>query len=191
MIAWLLTVFLVLHPVELSTPPSSINGEMIFLPAMEPPARPYLNALLGSFRLVPARTRQRIEARRDHIEDRAYQSEVQHGVPMGVILPVAWVESHVGTDDGEGGNWGAPISPARRHTAGTPMHAARALAWSYRVCGYDWQRAVARFHSGLCQPHAARHQEYVRTVTRLVRAVYSQVGVPIPEGFERDVVVRR
>jgi hypothetical protein len=146
------------------------------------PATLWLTLLLSLFPVVPARARARIEARRATITAAVERAEREHGVPPGVLLVVGYGETHLGTDDGEGGNWGAPISRARRHTAGTPDHAARSLARSYRVCG-SWRRAISRFRCGLCSPRNPGHQRDVALRVRLVRGLYDAASLPVPDGF--------
>jgi hypothetical protein len=75
-------------------------------------------------------------------------------LPPEILISVGFLETHLGCDIGEGGNWGAPISRYRRHTAGRPIQAAGALMSSYEYCtshGYTgWGPAIRRFHTGLC-----------------------------------------
>lgn len=165
-----------------------------------PEAHRYLQGLLGLFQTtptrsrIPLRTRLLIEAHRATIERNAQASLDVHGVPIGVILAIAFQETHLGTDRYEGGGWGAPISPNHRNTAGTPMHAARALATSYERCGHNWQRAVSRFQSGLCVPIAgfrgALHRTHLQDVTGLVRRLYASLGEPLPSGFDVPLASR-
>lgn len=109
-----------------------------------------LTTLLATFPRVPQPQRGRIDERRESIVAAAAAASAAHGVPPEILLVVGFLETHLGTDSGEGGNWGAPISRSRRHTAGTPDHAASALAAGYRVCG-TWFGAVSRFRCGLCR----------------------------------------
>lgn len=125
-----------------------------------------------------------IESHLTQIANNAAEGERLHGVPAGVMLVVGFMETHLGCDRNEGGNWGAPIDPQHRHTAGTPLQAAHALAVSYQRCGgQDWARAVGRFRSGLCAPSRVEHRIYVHQVGRLVRRLYTTVGQPVPAGF--------
>lgn len=130
----------------------------------------------------PPSVRACIDRNADAIAARLTLGERIEGVPAGVMLVVAFRESHIGCDAGEGGNWGAPASRTRRHDPGTPMQAVAALGWSYDVCG-DWLGAVARFHSGLCRPWQPRHRAYVAAVRAHVLRLYAAVGSPPPEGF--------
>lgn len=207
MIAWLLTLFLSVSYVPMGaeapalphgarTTLSSVPPQGSRASVTHPRAHVYLNTLLGLFQATPTRNRipapvlSSILTRRELIENVAHTSQESLGVPMGVILVVGFSETHLGSDAHEGGNWGAPIDAAHRHTAGAPIQAARVLARSYQVCGNDWQRAVARFRSGLCVPHNPVHQRYVANVTSLVRRMYVRTGDPLPGGFERDVRIR-
>ena len=113
--------------------------------------------------------RQCLIARRDHIVSNIAASQQVHNVPPAVITAIGFAETHLGCDHGEGGGWGAPISPTRRHIAGTPLHAARALATSYRVCG-NWNGAVRRFRTGLC--HSTRvGDQYMNNVIHLINRI--------------------
>jgi hypothetical protein len=121
-----------------------------------------------------------IESRRDVIIAAAEAGERDHGVPPVILLVIGFAESHLGCDVGEGGGWGAPISRTRRHTAGTPDHAARALARSYEVCG-TWLGAVSRFRCGLCRCPRLRGYDPTDAM-RLVDRVSTRAGTPAPTG---------
>lgn len=71
--------------------------------------------------------------------------------PTEVTATVAFLETHLGCDHGEGGNWGAPIDRNHRHTAGTHMDAVTSLVHGYQECG-TWEGAVFRFRTGVCNP---------------------------------------
>lgn len=139
-------------------------------------------ALLAVLPTIPQPQRGRIAERRDAIVRAADEAHERYGVPPSVLLVVGMLETHVGTDDGEGGGWGAPISPRRRHVAGGPEHAARALATSYRVCG-SWRGAIGRFRSGLCRPWQEAHRRYVERAMRWIERTHTHAGVPLPEGL--------
>lgn len=94
-------------------------------------------------------------------------------MPPQLFVAVGFLETHLGCARGEGGNWGAPISPTRRHVAGTPMHAARALWRSYEVCG-DWEAATRRFRTGLCR-NTIIGTRYGRNAIRFARSIRFQV----------------
>lgn len=128
------------------------------------PAELALAALLALFPHFP--TRPCVVQRTHAITTALVEGERAHGVPPALLAAVAFHETHLGCDAGEGGNWGAPTDRRHRHTAGTPLDAARALARSYAVCG-DWAGAVGRFRSGLCRPFNPAHRAYVRSVLRL------------------------
>lgn len=112
-------------------------------------ARTLLATLLSLYR-PPADVRARIDRASEAIATAAAEASERHGVPVEILLAVGFAETHLGVDHGEGGNWGAPTSRRRRHVAGTPDDAARALAWGYRRC-HDWPGAVAHFRCGMCR----------------------------------------
>lgn len=98
--------------------------------------------------------------------------------PTEIVAAIGFIETHLGCDVGEGGNWGAPRSRSERHRAGTHRHAIRALSRSYNVCG-TWEGAINRFHTGLCNPRVSSsrsvrdrgrsYQVSVRTVVNRIR----------------------
>jgi hypothetical protein len=98
--------------------------------------------------------------------------------PVELTASVAFLETHLGCDANEGGNWGAPISATRRHTAGTHMHAVRVLANGYLRCG-TWEGAVLRFRTGLCNPARQSNNpalqvqgtNYLRTVNNIMHRI--------------------
>jgi len=138
-----------------------------------------VTALLNHFPHTPSRAC--IEARQTEI---VAHLDVAHGlgVPPGIMLAVAFHETHVGCDRNEGGGWGAPIDMQHRHVAGTPEHAIRALRRSFEVCG-DWTGAVTRFRSGLCRlPASDRRNGYVRSVLGLAQSLYAAVPPGEPVG---------
>ncbi len=115
--------------------------------------------------------------RADEIAALANAASTAHHVPVGLLLATGWMESHLGCAAGSGGNWGAPRDIRHRNIAGTPDHAARALARSYVVCG-SWSRAVGRFRSGLCA--APHNRDYVATTLSLAVNVYARARVAVP-----------
>lgn len=127
-------------------------------------------ALLARFNHMPAR--HCIESRQQQIAQHLVNAR-EIGVPPSLMLSVSFHESWVGCHPGEGGNWGAPVDRSHRHTAGTPEHAARALATSYRVCG-TWSGAISRFRSGLCDPRP-QYRRYVASVQRLADYIQNAV----------------
>lgn len=137
-------------------------------------------ALMAMFSHSPARAC--LTARQDQIVTQAADAQASRGVPVGVLLAVGFMESHLGCDRASGGCWGAPISPMRRRTAGTPDHAARALATSFRICG-SWRGAISRFRCGLCRG-PARYDRYVNTALRIVRGLYRRAGIEEPPMLE-------
>ena len=121
-----------------------------------------ITAILAMFPHMSGNNRACIIAQRDTIAQHllvAHQTYPE--LPMVLMAAVAFAETHLGCDAGEGGNWGAPISPARRHVAGTPLQAARALATGIARCG-SFDGAVMRFRVGLCQPRRQSSDPVVR-----------------------------
>lgn len=147
------------------------------------PASLWLACVLGLFAVIPARTLALIEANEASIARDAEEAATTYGVPIGVLLVVGYGETHLGTDAGEGGNWGAPIDPAHRHTAGGPVHAAYALRRGFEVCGGSWARAVARFRSGLCVAHDPVHLRDIAVRVRLIRRLYDDANHTRPYGL--------
>lgn len=133
-------------------------------------------ALLAIFPRSPAV--ECLRARTDTIVTQAREAAARRGVPVGLLLAVGFMESHLGCDRASGGCWGAPISPDRRGTAGTPDHAAQALATSREVCG-TWEGAVCRFRCGLCRC-PDRHTRYASTAMGLARRIYTSAGEAVP-----------
>jgi len=140
-----------------------------------------LAALLHLFPHMSHNNRACIEANRDHIVRVAEEGLRDHGVPPLVMISVGFMETHLGCDVGEGGNWGAPISRAERHRAGTPGQAAQALQTSREVCG-TWLGAISRFKSGLCRiPPSMTF--YTRGTLRLMNRLSRETGLPMPESL--------
>ena len=119
-------------------------------------AAAWLVALLLAVR-VPAAERACIVARREAIASTATAAAAAHGVPVALLLSVAYLESHLGCSAHSGGCWGAPISRARRGVAGGPDRAASALALGYRRCGGTPEGAVASFRWGRCSVPVGAH----------------------------------
>ena len=94
-----------------------------------------------------------IVARASQIAADADSAAARYGVPVGVLLAVAVLESHLGCAPRSGGCWGAPVSRTRRQTAGRADHAASALALGMRRCG-SWPGAVSHFRWGTCSRRA-------------------------------------
>lgn len=130
-------------------------------------------------RQAPRISRQLAELTTPHLEG-------AEAPPTPLIAAIGFLESHLGCDAGEGGGWGAPVSRRQRHIAGTHHHAAVILERSWLICGRDWQRAVTRFHSGLCDrrwlrrthPVYERTRWYVRTVFRLTSQIEAWQSQP-------------
>jgi hypothetical protein len=108
-------------------------------------------AILALFPYMSGNNRQCIVEHRTQIEQVLTEAQrVYPEMPTEVFVAVGFMETHLGCDQGEGGNWGAPLSPTQRHAAGTPMQAATALWHSYQVCG-TWEGAIRRFRTGSCR----------------------------------------
>ena len=90
-----------------------------------------------------------VVARASQIAADADSAAARYAVPVGVLLAVAVLESHLGCAPRSGGCWGAPVSRTRRQTAGRADHAASALALGFRRCG-SWPGAVSHFRFGVC-----------------------------------------
>lgn len=131
-----------------------------------------ITVLLLLFPRMSHGNRECIVQRREAIVSQLREAEETFGIPPAIMASVAFVETHLGCDRNEGGNWGAPVSPTRRHSPGTHLHAARALATSWRVCGGGtWEPAVLRFHVGLCRP-GRRRSAYANTVLTLTHRLW-------------------
>ena len=112
-----------------------------------------VTAVLALFPVMSGANRACIEARRARIAQQIEETARAYPrVRASVLVAVAFSETHLGCDYGEGGGWGAPIDRHHRHTAGTHLHAAAVLARSLEVCGGDELGAVRRFRTGLCDP---------------------------------------
>lgn len=148
-----------------------------------------LATLLSMFR-APAPLQRCMEQRATQIVAQVEEAERMFGVPPSVLLVVAYQETHIGCDRGEGGNWGAPISRRNRHTPGTSFHAARALARSFEVCG-NWRDAVMRFRTGLCRFPEQRVRGYTPAVTlRIITRLHQRSKTLMPQHWHprsRDV----
>lgn len=138
-----------------------------------------LSAILALFPHMSGNNRACIATNRARIEAQLDESHARYpDVPMELLAAVAFSETHLGCDAGEGGNWGAPISRTRRHVAGTHLHAVGALHRSLAVCG-TLDGALMRFRVGLCDP---RHQttnlvvrEQAATYRRRVRRLETAI----------------
>lgn len=138
-----------------------------------------LAALLALFPHTPAYGR--ILQQRDHIISEATIAAQTYNVPPSVLLSVGFHETHLGTDYGEGGNWGAPIDARHRHTAGTAHSAARILARGYEYCHHSWRGAIGFFRSGICA--APRNQNYVNSVVRTVNRLHQRTNTAPPQNL--------
>lgn len=128
-----------------------------------------LAAILSIFPHMSGNNRACIEERRDRIVQQLTETAAA-GVPAPLMAAVAFMETHLGCDPHEGGNWGAPISRTHRHTAGTHLTAAHVLVVGLARCG-TWDGAVSRFRSGLCRTQQPYVLRYVRGVNALVRRI--------------------
>lgn len=148
---------------------------------MNTPTALLLAALLSIFR-PPGRVRSRIDAHQAQIAADADAASAATGADPAILMFVALAETHLGQDAGEGGGWGAPTDRFHRHTAGTAFHSARALAWSYRVCGGSWLRAVRRYRTGACGVEPRRGYTARRALQIAVR-MYERAGLAVPDGL--------
>ena len=111
-----------------------------------------VTAFITLFPHSPARSC--IIERREYIAQTLEASRTSYPeMPIEMIATIGFMETHLGCDRGEGGNWGAPVSAQQRHVAGTPLQAARVLWRSYEVC-HTWEGAARRFRTGLCHATA-------------------------------------
>ena len=112
-----------------------------------------LLAVLTAFPVMNGQNRQCIEINLARIEQQVAEAiRTYPRVRASMLVAVAFSETHLGCDAGEGGGWGAPVDRAHRHTAGTHLHAAAVLARGMEVCRSDELSAVRRFRTGLCDP---------------------------------------
>src|SRR5271154_4117052 len=134
-----------------------------------------LSAMIAVLPPIPQPQRGRIHLQRETIVAMATASSARYAVPPSVLLVVGFMETHLGTDDGEGGGWGAPIDAQHPHKAGTSDHAARILARGRKVCG-SWQGALSWFRSGQCSPPPFA-ETYVRNGMRLIERMHGRAGL--------------
>lgn len=121
-----------------------------------------LTAILAIFPYMSGNNRACIIEHRARIEAQLDEAFTRYpDVPREVLAAVAFSETHLGCDAGEGGNWGSPISRHARHTPGNHMHAAGALHQSLLVCR-QLDGAIMRFRVGLCDPLRQTTNELVR-----------------------------
>ena len=128
-----------------------------------------LAAILTLFPHMSGNNRPCIERRHERIVQQLRETTAA-GVPAPLMASVAFIETHLGCDRHEGGNWGAPIDRRHRHTAGDHMDAAQALLTGLQRCG-TWDGAVSRFRSGLCRTRRTYVLRYVHNVNALVRRI--------------------
>jgi hypothetical protein len=138
-----------------------------------------LAALVAVLPPIPHPQRERIQLQKERIVSMAAASSARYRVPPSVLLVVGFMETHLGTDDGEGGGWGAPIDAAHPHKAGTSDHAARILARGRRTCG-SWQGALSWFRSGKCRPPPFA-QTYVGKGMWLIERMHARIGLRVPD----------
>jgi len=140
-------------------------------------ARALLAALIALTH-PPRDARRRIDANEDSIIQAASDAADLHSVPVGIVLGVGFLETHLGTDAGEGGGFGAPVDSRHRHTAGTAANAAHILSRGHQICG-PWIRAIHFFRCGRCScPRLVGYESPY--ATRLVERVYESAGVEAP-----------
>lgn len=135
-----------------------------------------LSALLA---LYPGPNSEAIERNRVFIADQLVAAETI-GVPPSLMIAVGFLETHLGTDYGEGGNWGAPAPGPDRSIAGTPQHAARALVRSFHVCGDRWQGGISRYRCGRCACGRSLVGYTTGYALHLAARLHEQTGLPLP-----------
>jgi len=149
-------------------------------------AEAIITAILAIYPHMSHNNRQCIEQRRVRIEAQLDEAFVRYtDIPREVLASVAFAETHLGCDAGEGGNWGAPISPRARHTAGTHMHAVQALHRGMGVC-HTLDGAIQRFRVGFCTPRRqtsrrevwARAESYLARVNALATRIRARAVTP-------------
>lgn len=137
-------------------------------------------AILSLFPYMSGNNRQCIEHNQARIVQQLRESQVPiepnaPTPPLELLAAVAFMETHLGCDAHEGGNWGAPIDKYHRHTAGTHMSAVRVLVHGYQRCG-TWEGSVLRFRTGLCNPARQSSSDVIRRIgPRYLRRVQSLV----------------
>ncbi len=144
-------------------------------------AKLLLVTLLASF---PGIRRDRVAYIEEHapsILERALLGESAAGVPPGLLLTVAFLESQLGADPRSGGSWGAPIDRLHRGTAGGAGHAARSLRWGFAVCR-TWAGAVGHFRCGRCVCPRLVGYEPAFAADR-TELVYTRAGVELPASY--------
>lgn len=143
-----------------------------------------VTAVLALWPVMSGANRACIEQRRVRIAEQVEESvRVYPTIRASLLVAIAFQETHLGCDRNEGGNWGAPISPTRRHVAGTHLHAARILSRSMEVCHGDELSAARRFRTGLCDPRRQSSsalvgrvgEAYGRRVLRMAARIEAQV----------------
>jgi hypothetical protein len=134
-----------------------------------------LTAILSVYPYMSGNNRQCIIEHREQIEQVLVVSQREYPeMPMEMIAAIGFMETHLGCDQGEGGNWGAPASPTQRHVPGTPFQAATALWHSYEHC-HTWEGAARRFRTGLCRP-TPTGSAYSRTAMRVVNRLRGHIA---------------
>lgn len=129
-----------------------------------------------------------LAARRGEIISAAEIAGGLTGVPLALLLVVGFRETHLGCHPRSGGGWGAPVDRLHRHTAGTAVHAARALSRGFAHCG-SWEGAAAFFRCGLCTcPYAPT---YAPTTVRWVERVSARAGYAPPSHLRAPATFRR
>ena len=119
-----------------------------------------------------------IQHQRQQIAADAEEAAHRHGIPVAMLMSVAFLESHLGCNPRSGGCWGAPIDRDHRHTAGRAEQTASALALGVRRCGTD-ERAINHFRWGTCRRTRRAHGYGPESVFRVAERVarYMTVGV--------------
>ncbi len=115
----------------------------------------------------------------EHIAETADDAEESYGVPAGILVTIAFLETHIGTDAGEGGGWGAPTDARHRNVAGTAFNSAHILATGFATC-HTWFRAITYYRSGHCVfGHLVGYE--APYAVGLIERIYDRAGIDRPE----------
>jgi len=131
-----------------------------------------VTAILAVYPYMSGNNRQCIIEHRPQIEQVLTEAQQRYpNMPIEFLAAIGFIETHLGCDQGEGGNWGAPISPTQRHIAGTPMQAATSLWHSFEVCR-TMDGAARRFRTGVCAntPTGTRYANIAMSLVSRIRA---------------------
>jgi hypothetical protein len=144
-----------------------------------------LITLMTLFPHMPRTERRCIERSAESIVQRINDAEQNQHVPAGIILVVAFYESHIGCTHRRVTNWGTLIVRRGRHYNGTSSNAAVSLETGFRVCR-NWEGAINLFRCGYCSCDPSRLIGYTprRAILRIAQ-LYNSAGLPLPDNFRR------